>query len=238
MDAKQNEDAAMTSAQPQFATSTALKLPEDLSFEGWIAAAQFTRRSEQGWQWWLCDLLLWADRHEMSERADQALRELKFARSTLEKKRYIGVAFPPSRRREALTFKHHEVVAYRLKEAEADALLDRAIAENWSSAELQKHAQQFKGGRNPHKKRANILAEENLCPGFANSPENESSAKQPKPEPTLAELYRAAAETQQILATLTPALATTSVKVQMAALFAQRALTALIEALHQTSIEA
>lgn len=112
-------------------------LADDLSIEGWIAGATYARRCQKGWQWWLADLLNFAQERGgvFEQQCIQALAQLKFADHTLIDKAYVAKRFPRERRRAELSFSHHQEVA-GLDAEDADTLLARAVLENWSREQI------------------------------------------------------------------------------------------------------
>lgn len=128
---------------PDDLTEIGIDLPPEMSFEGWLATARFVRTAEKGWQWWLADLLVWADDHGLENEAIQALGTLGFLNHTLSNKKSIGRRFPKARRRVELSFGHHESVAFESEEA-ADTLLQRAVADKWTRDEIRLELQRYR----------------------------------------------------------------------------------------------
>lgn len=116
-------------------TATSWEPPKsDMHIEDWLAEVRLLWTLRDRLQWALGDSLLWGEARygEMwSQVADQ------YNHHTLENCRWVASRFPVTRRRESLSFSHHEAVA-KLEPAQQDAWLDRAEAEAMPRAELRK----------------------------------------------------------------------------------------------------
>jgi thiol-disulfide isomerase/thioredoxin len=111
-----------------------LNLPAELPFDRWQAIGKKIGVLADGSLWWLAD---WAF-HGSSvhgERYHQAVGVTGLDERTLRKHAWVAERFPPSRRRDGLSFAHHAEVAF-LPEAEQDAWLERAEQNRWSLNEL------------------------------------------------------------------------------------------------------
>jgi hypothetical protein len=108
-------------------TATSLNLPKDLPFEKWLEIGKALARVESGVQWYVGDW--WAfGKHEYGKRY-WAAKHLSVDAHTCEN--YAGVcrAFrETSRRREGLSFGHHQAVAAEAQKR-ADELLDWCLAQ-------------------------------------------------------------------------------------------------------------
>ena len=143
---KKNEVAVMESAEANenavailpYATENSLDLPLDMSFDQWKAYAGYVRVMENGHQWWIGDLLLFAESHgkEFEEQAHQAIAQLNFNEQTLANAMAVAKRFPKARRRPELTHAHHKMVAFMENKKAADDLLAMAVASNWTTATL------------------------------------------------------------------------------------------------------
>jgi hypothetical protein len=98
--------------------------------------------------WWLGDWIRFADQ-KWGEKYDQAI-SLGFAYQTALNAVSVAKKFQFSRRREDLSWGHHEAVAC-LEEPFADGFLDDAITHKWSQKELRKQVADFrvKDGKYP-----------------------------------------------------------------------------------------
>jgi hypothetical protein len=120
---------------------TSLVLPEDLDKEAWLSVGRSLREISSGFMWWLGDWIRFAN-EKWGEKYDAAI-SLGFAYQTALNAVSVAKKFEFSRRRENLSWGHHEAVAY-LEEPFADAFLDDAIAHQWSQKELRKQVADFR----------------------------------------------------------------------------------------------
>jgi N6-adenosine-specific RNA methylase IME4 len=112
-----------------------LPLPDELTFDEWKAQGADLARVEKGVQWWVGDW--WAfGQHHYGDRA-KACAEGLFGRSfgALRNAGSVARQFETSRRRDVLSYQHHAEVA-SLPPGEADAVLDEAEANGWSTREV------------------------------------------------------------------------------------------------------
>lgn len=125
----------------------ALDLPEEMSFEEWRDVGQRLCATERVINWWIGDW--WAAGHRYGERARLAAEGI-FGREfqTLANISSVCRRFETSRRREHLSFAHHSEVA-ALPADEADRLLDKAFANEWTRADLREVVAQAKAAREP-----------------------------------------------------------------------------------------
>jgi hypothetical protein len=100
----------------------------------WIAAGHRLGSISRCNQWWLGD---WAryGTARWGERYSAAARITGYDPRSLANMASIASAFPPSRRRDNLTWSHHAAVA-ALDEGEQDTWLDLAVAHRLSVADL------------------------------------------------------------------------------------------------------
>jgi hypothetical protein len=107
----------------------ALDIPKGQSFDEWVELGRRLCETDRRIQWWIGDW--WAaGSHRYGERAAAAAEGI-FGREfqTLRNAASVARSFETSRRRDALSFHHHETVA-SLPPKEADKLLDAAEAQN------------------------------------------------------------------------------------------------------------
>jgi N6-adenosine-specific RNA methylase IME4 len=109
-----------------------LAISDQLTFEEWQAAGETLKRMEGAIQWWVGDWLVYGER-KWGEMYSQALDATSKAYQTLANYKYVAEKFEFSRRRENLTWGHHEAVAGI---DNPDHLLDLAEQEDWSIREL------------------------------------------------------------------------------------------------------
>jgi hypothetical protein len=120
-------------------TPLALDLPDGQSFEEWSETGRNLASAHKVLNWWIGDW--WAaGSHRYGERARLAAEGI-FGREFggLMNLASVSRAFPTSRRREGLSFSHHQEVA-GLPPVQADRLLDRAEREGWSTRDLRAEA--------------------------------------------------------------------------------------------------
>jgi hypothetical protein len=130
--------------QPQLS----LELPKDQAFEDWLKVGRELATANKVLNWWIGDW--WAaGSHRYGERAKVAAHGI-FGRefSTLASMASVCRSFETCRRRQHLSFTHHQEVA-ALSPATADALLDRAEREGWSVRDLRAEAIMVRDARAP-----------------------------------------------------------------------------------------
>jgi hypothetical protein len=113
-----------------------LALPADLDHARWCEIGADLRRLDRAVAWWVGDWWAFGEhrygaRREITE--DPGWQGLAY--QTCANAAAVCRAFEVSRRRETLSFSHHETVA-ALAPAEQDRLLDAADREGWSRQEL------------------------------------------------------------------------------------------------------
>lgn len=118
-----------------------LELPGHMAFEEWCALGEKLCAASRVVNWWLGDW--WAHgNHRYGERAEAAARGI-FGREygTLRNIASVASSFEMSRRRDSLSFTHHQEVA-ALPAPDADAMLDEAERNEWSTRELRQAVNQ------------------------------------------------------------------------------------------------
>jgi hypothetical protein len=109
------------------ATAVSLKLPENFSFEEWREIGHKLGRAERTLQWWIADWWVHGE-HQYGERIQQ-VENFGLSFKTCANYGRVARAFrETSRRRELLSFAHHESVA-ALKPTDADRLLGWCLEE-------------------------------------------------------------------------------------------------------------
>lgn len=93
--------------------------------------------------WWVADWLAIGEARFGEDMCLQAISE-KWSPGYLANCKWVGSRFIPSRRRESLTFSHHQDLASYTQE-EQEEWLDRCEAEGWSRAELRRELRIAKG---------------------------------------------------------------------------------------------
>jgi hypothetical protein len=113
-----------------------LALPADLDHARWCEIGANLRHIERAVAWWLGDWWAFGEhRYGARRRITEDPDWDGPAYQTCANAAAVCRAFEISRRREALGFSHHEVVA-ALAPAEQDKLLDQAEREGWSRQQL------------------------------------------------------------------------------------------------------
>src|SRR6476620_1904739 len=131
-----------------------LDLPENLTFEQWAAIGSTLKNAQQSLMWDLGDWLLYGQNKKWGEKYDRALDATGYDYGTLRNAKSVAKRFSLSRRRDKLTFAHHQEVA-SLADKDAERLLDQAEAEHLSRNDLRIRVAQVKAGASGTK-RANI----------------------------------------------------------------------------------
>lgn len=106
----------------------------EVSVREWLDALAWCRQVERASPFWIGDLLAYGER-QYGETYTQALDATEYAYGTLANAMYVAKHVAPSRRRENLTFSHHQEVA-ALPPAEQDHWLARAEAEGFTVRQL------------------------------------------------------------------------------------------------------
>lgn len=129
----------VTQAAPERAQSNSLRrvawVPEDeMGFADWIAAGRRLGAVGRGCQWWIGDWIRYG-KARFGERYVQASRVTGYDNQTLMNMVYVASRFEISRRREELSWSHHETVA-ALESGEQDRWLDLVAAERLTVSDL------------------------------------------------------------------------------------------------------
>ena len=123
--------ALCPSLPPSCLSPVALTLPAGISLAAWAGMCPTLVAAQSVGNWWMGD---WIRHGEtFGEEAEQYLDQIPLS----SRKVYVWVAaqIPPERRREALTWTHHRLVA-GLDPTRADLLLDAAEREQWPAQRL------------------------------------------------------------------------------------------------------
>jgi hypothetical protein len=115
---------------------TALFLPGDMTLAEWKRVGEHIVVLADSSTWWLGDWLVYGQRRH-PDRYRRAISETSLDYQTLRNYAWVAAAFPPPRRRAALSFQHDAEVA-ALSENEQDAWLDRAVELRWSRNTLRR----------------------------------------------------------------------------------------------------
>jgi hypothetical protein len=110
-------------------------VPEkDLEFTEWVAAGKRLGAIGRGCQWWIGDWIRYG-KARFGERYAQASRVTGYDVQTLMNMVYVASRFEISRRRENLSWSHHETVA-ALDPEEQERWLDLTTAQRFSVSDL------------------------------------------------------------------------------------------------------
>ena len=113
---------------------TEIRINENATIEDWKLFGKSIKKTESGIQWILG--AWWNYGHKKwSSDAEEIIKELGYSRNTLKKNGYIYNAVTSLRRRNSLSFRHHEDVA-ALSPEKQDHYLDKAEKEKLSSTKL------------------------------------------------------------------------------------------------------
>ena len=129
------EDTYASDYAPNFLSRRGLDLPENLTFEQWAAIGTTLKNTHQSLMWDLGDWLLYGQNKKWGEKYDRAIEATGYDYGTLRNAKSVAKRFPLSRRRDKLTFAHHQEVA-SLADKDAERLLDHAEAEHLSRNDL------------------------------------------------------------------------------------------------------
>jgi N6-adenosine-specific RNA methylase IME4 len=113
-------------------TATSWKLPAQLSFDDWLECGRALDKIESGSAWWRGD---WWNAGERYGPRVEAIAESDTSHQRFRNCGWVCNAFDVSRRRDTLTFYHHEVVASESRGTQ-EKWLDRAEKEKWSASKL------------------------------------------------------------------------------------------------------
>lgn len=126
-------------------TLTAYVAPPTLTFEQWTEDFNRVGLVTRGIKWIAADLLLVAE-ERFENQSEQFFDALGYSQHTLENIRWVAKRFPPSRRRETLSFSHYEKVASKkFTDEEQDEWLDQAVDGRWSVDELEAAIKEARG---------------------------------------------------------------------------------------------
>ena len=117
------------------------RFPAAMTYEEWVELGGVLSRMERRVQWWVGDWWLVGERRFGEAAAKAAVTS--YALKTVQNHAAVAKSFHQlSRRREELSFAHHEVVA-GLEPQAADRLLDDAIGHRWNRDELRRRVRRL-----------------------------------------------------------------------------------------------
>jgi hypothetical protein len=117
----------------------------DLELAEWVAAGQYLGRLGRCSQWWIGDWIRYGN-IKFGERYARAAKITGYDVQTLTNMVYVASRVEISRRRENLSWSHHETLA-SLEPDERDRWLDRATEQRLSVSDLRLELRRFR--RNP-----------------------------------------------------------------------------------------
>lgn len=171
----------------KYISLTAMSLPDGLDFDHWSKIADglsFLRRSiaKQSLAFYVGDWLNYGDTTftDMADRYAEAIEATGYNKGTLYNCKRVAQAFPPDRRKEELTWSHHAVVA-PLPQADQDYLLETAVQDDLTVAQLRQLVAAMKNGTQDAEAQAK---------GEPHEPENEEEKAQKEMADSLAQLKR------------------------------------------------
>lgn len=138
-------------ALPGKVTPTSLVLADGLPFEEWESAGKLLGEISRATQWWIGDWLNYGE-GAYGDKYTQAMDATGLEYGTLANISWVSKHVEVSRRRENLSFSHHQEVA-QFDPGEQRTWLKQAEAAGWSVGELRKEIKQ-----------APAVEEPNLCP--------------------------------------------------------------------------
>jgi len=125
-------------------TRTSLALPDDLPFDDWQRLGTTLKDIEKSVQWWIGDWLNFGERR-YGETYAQAVDATDYEAGTLRNAKWVASKVEMSRRRDNLSFSHHQEVA-PLEPGEQDEWLDKALGGAWKRSELRKEMKLYEAG--------------------------------------------------------------------------------------------
>lgn len=125
-------------------TETGWTPPPDLTEQQWVDAGQQLVRMGRAWQWWVGDWALYGE-HAYGDGYEDLIVQCGLEYQTIANVISVARRIEPSRRRENLSWSHHEAVA-ALEPAEQDRWLTRATDEGYTRDDLRRALREH---RNP-----------------------------------------------------------------------------------------
>lgn len=133
-------------SDPILVTRVGLRIPPELSYDGWEQAGRRIADVVDSSAWCLGDWLLYGQARYAGRYRD-AVEAVGLDYQTIRNYVWVARRFPLARRRPALSFQHHAEVA-ALPEADQDRWLDAAERHGWSRNELRRRVRaEAKGAR-------------------------------------------------------------------------------------------
>lgn len=144
-------------------TPRGLQINGTPTFAEWAAYGQTLWDMRSAIQWAIADWIAYGE-HAYGDKYTQAMEETKISYRTLANYVWVATKFPVSRRRENLSFAHHQELAAVIDPAIQDEILDRAATEKLGRDTVRELAKPFKPVRperiQPHKPVTPLPAEQ------------------------------------------------------------------------------
>ena len=121
------------------ASNVGLELQDELTYEQWEKIGFDLTKIGRAWQWWAGDWVIYGNQ-KYGETYTAAIDATGLSVKRLKNIASVCRSFERSRRRDVLTFKHHEEVQ-ALNEKLQTELLDLAEGERWSCARLREEVE-------------------------------------------------------------------------------------------------
>lgn len=115
---------------------TQLVIRAELTEEEWLALGEKLRFVEGGIQWWIGDWMRYGQ-HRWGEKINTVVGMTGKSEQRVKNYQWVASRFETSRRRDLLSYTHHELVA-AMPMPEQEEWLDYAVAERLSSKDLQR----------------------------------------------------------------------------------------------------
>lgn len=136
-DAPSVPDAARLGLGPcARAQRTTLELAPDLPLTAWLRVGSQLLSVRDSSTWWSGDWLVYGS-ETYPRRYRDAIERTALDYQTLRNYAWVARKFPAPRRRQELSFQHHQEVA-ALPPDQQDLWLDRSVEHGWSKAELRR----------------------------------------------------------------------------------------------------
>lgn len=124
----------LTSAEPGQLTPVGFLLRDGIAFDDWLKIGGQLARIERSYRWWVGDWLRYGER-AYGDRYEQAIASTGLDYSSVTSCKYVASSVDFCRRRQNLSWSHHELVA-PLEAAGQEKWLSRAEAETWTREQL------------------------------------------------------------------------------------------------------
>src|SRR5688500_11397692 len=108
-------------------TETGLDVIGNPTFEEWLKAGEFIRKSQKAVHFWIGDWLNYGE-NAWGDRYQEAVKRTGYDVQTLRNDKWVASRIAPQRRQSTLSFDHHASVS-NLEEDEQDQLLSEAISQ-------------------------------------------------------------------------------------------------------------